>query len=150
MVSARPHTSKLLSDRPALKQCINRYRRTHQNITNSVIARGKGCKLLRSACLCVCLSVCSLTYLNKSSAVAEMGDRLATRDMSQKVGLGCCAHFPGELGPHQTQCRLGQGLPPSIPSGILMHPTVWALAQYTNVTDRTDRTQDNGPIAYRL
>jgi len=31
------------------------------------------------------------------------------------------------------QCGLGQGL--SVPSGILIHPTVWP--QYTNVTDRT-------------
>ena len=28
----------------------------------------------------VCLSVCPLAYLNKCSAVAEMGDRLATID----------------------------------------------------------------------
>ena len=41
--------------------------------------------------------------------------------------------------------------PTSVPSGILIHPTVWP--QYTNVTDRqtdrrdrTDRTE-NGPIA---
>ena len=37
----------------------------------------------------------------------------------------------------------------SIPSGILIHPTVWP--QYTNVTDRTDRQDrqtDNGSIAY--
>jgi len=27
---------------------------------------------------------------NKSSAVAEMGDHLATIDMGQKVGRGCC------------------------------------------------------------
>jgi len=37
--------------------------------------------------------------MNKSSAVAEMGDRLATTDMGRKVGL--CA-FLGELGPHLT------------------------------------------------
>ena len=35
--------------------------------------------------------------------------------------------------------------PVSVPSGILIHPTVWP--QHTNVKDdRTDR-QDNGPIA---
>jgi len=34
--------------------------------------------------------------LNKSSAVAEIGDQLATIDMSHKVGRGCC----GGLGPH--------------------------------------------------
>jgi len=37
--------------------------------------------------------------------------------------------------------------PTTLPSGILIHPTVWP--QYTNVTDRTDRTwqTDNGLIA---
>jgi len=39
---------------------------------------------------------------NKSSAVAEMCDRLATIEMGQK--WGCCAPFRGgELGPHLTQ-----------------------------------------------
>jgi len=36
----------------------------------------------------------------------------------------------------------------SVPSGILIHPTVWP--QYTNVTDIQDRQTDmadNGPIA---
>jgi len=37
-------------------------------------------------CERVCMSVCPLAYLNKSSAVAEMGDRLATIDMSRKEG----------------------------------------------------------------
>jgi len=35
------------------------------------------------------------TKCNKSSAVAESGDRLATIDMSRKVGRGCCAPFRG-------------------------------------------------------
>ena len=41
--------------------------------------------------------------LYKSSAVAEMGDCLATIDMGRKLG---------ELGPHLTQCCLGRSLPP--------------------------------------
>ena len=45
-----------------------------------------------------------------------MGDRLATIDMTRKVGAavpGCCAHFPrGKLVPHLKQSRLGRGLPP--------------------------------------
>jgi len=48
--------------------------------------------------------------LHKSSAVAEMGDRLATTDVGRKVG-GCCALCPfpwGELGPYLTQCRLAE------------------------------------------
>jgi len=48
---------------------------------------------------------------NKSSAVAEMGDRLATIDMGQKVEAAVPLSM-GELGPHLTQCCLGQGLPP--------------------------------------
>ena len=52
----------------------------------------------------------------------------------------------GELGPHLTQCGLDRGLS-SIPSGILIHPTVWP--QYTNVTDRQTEQdkQDNGTAA---
>ena len=38
--------------------------------------------------------------LNKSSAVAEMGDRLATIDMGRKVGVAVCAPFRGgQVGP---------------------------------------------------
>jgi len=79
---------------------------------------------------------------DKSSAVAEMGDRLATTDIGWKVG-GCCAPFRG--GSCVPSNIMSPGLrPTSIPSGILIHPTVWP--QYTNVTDRHDR-QDNGPVA---
>jgi len=45
-----------------------------------------------------------------STAVAEMGDRLATTYMGRK--LGRAVPLSGELGPHLTQCRLGRGLPP--------------------------------------
>ena len=49
-------------------------------------------KVLYCTCLYVCLSVCislsvsPLAYLNKSSAVAEMVDRLATVGMGRKWG----------------------------------------------------------------
>jgi len=49
------------------------------------------------------------TSQNKCSAVAEMGDRLATIDLGRK--LGGCSPLEGELGPHVTQCGLGRGLP---------------------------------------
>jgi len=49
--------------------------------------------------------------LNKSSAVAEMGDRLTTIDMGRKLGRGCCGGAGSPLGHHLTQCGLGQGLP---------------------------------------
>ena len=48
-------------------------------------------------------------YWYKSSAVTEMGDRLAT--MGRKVGVLCPFSW-GQLGPHLTQCGLGRGLPP--------------------------------------
>jgi len=50
-------------------------------------------------------------WYHKSSAVAKMGDRLATIDMGRKAGC-CCAPFRGGDGSHLTQCRLGRGLPP--------------------------------------
>ena len=72
---------------------------------------------------------------DKSSAVAEMGDRLATIDVGRKLvdvvplwgGAGSSSNtmWPGSR-------------PTCIPSVIVIHPTVWP--QYTNVTDRQDRT----------
>jgi len=61
---------------------------------------------------------CSRT--NNSSAVAEMGDHLATIDMDRKL-RGCSPLEEGELGPHLIQCHLGR----SLPSGILIHSAVW-------------------------
>jgi len=57
---------------------------------------------------------CTITQVNtnKSSAVAEMGDRLATIDIRRKAGVLCPILGREELGPHRTQCRLGRGLPP--------------------------------------
>jgi len=49
--------------------------------------------------------------MNKSSEVAGMGDRLATIDMSRKVGRGCCRGAGSPLDHHLTQCALGRGLP---------------------------------------
>ena len=40
------------------------------------------------------LRVSARSCFNKSSAIAEMGDRLATIGMARKVG-GCCAPFRG-------------------------------------------------------
>ena len=62
--------------------------------------------------VCVCLYVClsAGTYLSKCSAVAEMGDRLATIDMGRKVGAVSLWGRGEELGPHLTQCGQGRGL----------------------------------------
>jgi len=71
-----------------------------------------------------------------------MGNRLATIDIGRKVrvsgGRGCCALLMGGDGSTSNTMSPGQR-PASIPSGILIHPTVWP--QYTNVTDRQDRTE---------
>jgi len=47
---------------------------------------------------------------NKSSAVADMGDRLATVDMGRKVGRTAVGDWV-PIGSHLTQCGLGRGLP---------------------------------------
>ena len=90
-------------------------------------------------CLCfVNLSVClfAIAYINKSSAVAEIGDRLATIDMDRKVCGGLLCPFPwgeeGELGPHLTQCRLGRD------------PSKFQSFGHNTPTLQTDR-QDIGP-----
>jgi len=60
------------------------------------------------------LQICRPVMLaNKSSAVAETGDHLATIDMGRKVGGGQELLWEGAgspLGHHLTQCGLGQGL----------------------------------------
>ena len=50
--------------------------------------------------------------------------RLATIDMSQKLAGGSTPFWGGELVPHLTQSRLGRGLPPYLPSGILFHAAI--------------------------
>jgi len=57
-------------------------------------------------------NVCSSFHLNKSSAVAEIGNRGHNR-YGQKIGVWCCAPFAAEgAGSHVTQCGLGRGLLP--------------------------------------
>ena len=66
----------------------------------SVLMRGDSASSFRAA---------RKSILNKSSAVAEMGDR-ARENWAEKWGL--LSPFVGELGPHLIQCRTGRGLPP--------------------------------------
>jgi len=76
--------------------------------------------------------LCTKWYPDPSSC-------LATVDMGLKVGNAVPLSMEGAGSPSN---RMWPGpRPTSIPSGTLIHPTVWA--QYTNVADR----QDNGPIA---
>jgi len=73
-------------------------------------------------------------YTYKSSAVAEMGDRLATIDMGAAIGATDYADAD------KTTVRPWPR-PISVPSSILINPTVWP--QYTNVTSKlTDRQID--------
>jgi len=55
----------------------------------------------------------SIMLKNKSSAVTEMGDSLATTDMGRKVGAAVPISGRGELGPHLTNTMWpGRGPPP--------------------------------------
>jgi len=62
-------------------------------------------------------------YSYKCSAVAEMGDHLATIDMGRKFG-GCvaCACLGGAGSPSNTMWPEQR---PTVPSRILIHPAVW-------------------------
>ena len=98
----------------------------------------EGCEVMRSACASVCLSVRS-----HISTRAQQLLRWATvlpQDMGRKLGGGLCAPFRGGAGP-PSNTMSPEPRPTSVPSGILIHPTIWP--QCTNVTDR----QDNGPVA---
>jgi len=72
---------------------------------------------------------------DKSSAVAEMGDCLATIDVGRKVGAAVSL-FEGSGSLSNTVWPGPR--PTSMPSGILIYASVWP--QYTNVEDRQDRT----------
>jgi len=58
----------------------------------------------------------------KSSAVAEMGDRLAKIGMGRKVGAAVPLYVRRSWSPSNT---MSPWVPISIPSGILIHPAVW-------------------------
>ena len=108
------------------------------NMTESSMCGGDVELLCSLAVLCqITLTTCS----NKSSAVAEMGDR--ARAVGRKVGAAVPLSLGSAGSPSSIMSPAGPR-PTSVPSGILNHPTVWP--QYTNVTDRL-RT-DNGMAAW--
>jgi len=76
---------------------------------------------------------------NKSSAVADMGDRLATIHMGRKLG-GCAPFGVGELGPNLTQRGLGRGLPP-------YHVAPWFIQPFghSTPTSQTDTQERQRP-----
>jgi len=80
-------------------------------------------------------SQCIIQSDNKSSAVAGMGDGLATIDMGRKPGADV-PPFRESWVPSNTTWPGPR--PTFIPSRTSIHPTVWP--QYTNVTDRQTQT----------
>jgi len=80
-------------------------------------------------------------WCNKSSAVAEMGNHLATIDISQKVGAAVPLSMGGAGSPSNT---MSPGPPTSVhldPSNLLV--TIYQRYRQTGQTDR----QDNSPVA---
>ena len=67
--------------------------------------------------------VAIIFYYGKSSAVAEMGDRLATIGMGRKWG-GAAVGAGSPLGPPSNTVWPGPRST-SLPSDTLIHPTVW-------------------------
>ena len=79
-------------------------------------------ELYKTLCCCYSYNRPS-TFLNKCSAVAEMGDRLATIDMDRKLGLCPLWWEPGY--PCKCNTMWPGPRPTFVPSGILIHPPVW-------------------------
>jgi len=71
-------------------------------------------------CLSYVVFAETLNTFNRSSAVAEMGDR--ARVVGRKAGV-CCAPFRGESWVASNTMSPGPRLT-SIPSGILIHPLI--------------------------
>jgi len=69
------------------------------------------------------ISSSSPTLQNNSSVVAEVGDRLATIDVGQKVGAAVPLSVGGAESPSSTMWP--EPRPTSVPSGILIHSAVW-------------------------
>ena len=64
------------------------------------------------------------SVFNKSLAVAEIGDHLATIDMGHKEGGAAVPLSVGGVGSPCNTMSPGPR-PTSVPSGILIHPAVW-------------------------
>jgi len=82
---------------------------------------------------CILCAVKGIWAVNKCSAVARMGDRLATIDMGRK--LGAVPLFgEGELGSHLAQCGLGRGLPPC-------QVASWSMQPFNNNNNNNNQRQ---------
>jgi len=100
---------------------------------------GGAVSLLRGSWVSPHLTQCGFGrgYTSTPSGIFDPSSRLATTDMGRKLGVPLWrggAGSPSNI--------MWPGLrPTSIPSFILIRPTVWP--QYTNVTDRTDRQRSD-------
>ena len=89
------------------------------------------------------------TIYLRSSALADMGDGLATIDTGRKV-RGCCTFSVGVAGSHLTQCRLGRGRSPHQVASWSIQP--FGRREYTNVTHKqtdTDRQTNRQTTSLR-
>ena len=82
--------------------------------------------------LLICKRIKLIASTDKYSAVAEMVDR-AKAKWAEKWRPAVLCPFPWEAG-SPSDIMLPRPRSTSVPSGILIHPTIWP--QYTNVTDR--------------
>jgi len=82
--------------------------------------------------------------VNKSSAVEQMGNRLATIDMGRKLGGVPFFRGGAELAPHLTQCGRSRGLPPCQVSSWSIQPLA-KIHQHHRQTDKPVGLY--GPIA---
>jgi len=80
-----------------------------------------------------------IMYSNKSSALAEMGDRIRTKWAEKRGGLLC--PFPWrQLGPHLTQCGLAD----------TYLRTKWHLDPSNRLATIHQRYRQTGIVSYRI
>jgi len=68
--------------------------------------------------------------VNKSSAVAEMGDRRHNTH-GPKRGGSCCAPFAGAVTPSSTMWHGPRST--SVPSGVFIHPAIWPQKTWAKI-----------------
>jgi len=83
------------------------------------------------------------TYL-RTKWHLDPSSRLTTIDMDRNLGWGLLCPFKGGGGAGSLSNTMSPGRrPTSVPSGILIYPTVWPLYHDNTPTSQTD----NGPIS---
>jgi len=136
----RPHRSTTIVSHRALQNRLNRSRCR----LGCGLAWGEGTMYVGDGVQMplwkgIILRVARGVLLYKSSAVAEMGDRLAAVDMGGKVGGLLCPFF-GDMGPHLTTSPGPR--PTSVPSVIDPFNRLATIYQRYR-QDRTDRQRSD-------